>query len=166
MATFDFEDSLGYWICSASHAMRRALDHELSSEGITLRQWEVLAWLVIEGAQSQCQLADRMGIEAPTLAGIVSRMERDGWIDRTCCPDDRRKKRLHITDLADSVWNRTVECCRRVRARATQNLAPEDLLTFRRVCEQLRVNLAPIGDDAKSPCVEEVADHAPASQGL
>ena len=101
---FDFEHSVGCWIAQTSHALRRALDYELSREGITFRQWEVLAWSGSSEALSQAELAERMGIEAPTLAGILSRMERDGWLERSCCPKDRRKKRFRPSAKADAVW--------------------------------------------------------------
>jgi MarR family transcriptional regulator for hemolysin len=97
MLQYEFEQSLGYWICSTSHAFRRALNAELEKQGITFRQWEVLAWIAFEGELSQVELADRLGIEAPTLVGILDRMERDGWLDRYSCPSDRRRKRIRAT---------------------------------------------------------------------
>ena len=144
---FDFEESVGYWVCSTSHAMRRALDAELARESITLRQWEVLAWLACSGEQSQVELAERLGIEAPTLAGILARMERDGWLERSSCPNDRRKKRIRATDKAEAVWTRMVECCHRVRARAVEGIPPDELAQFKRTCEKIRENLG-AGDDA------------------
>ena len=125
-----------------AHTMRRALDAELAREEITFRQWEVLATVAIRGEQSQAELAEHLGIEAPTLAGILARMERDGWLQRYSCPDDRRKKRIRITPRAETVWNRMLECCRRVRQRATQGLSADDLAHFKRVCDRIRENLA------------------------
>ena len=89
MLHYDFEDSLGYWVCITSHALRRALNAELTREGISFRQWEVLAWIALEGELSQAQLAERLGIEAPTLVGILDRMERDGWLERVPCVEDQ-----------------------------------------------------------------------------
>ena len=37
MLQFDFEESLGYWVCSTSHAFRRALNAELAKEIIQYR---------------------------------------------------------------------------------------------------------------------------------
>ena len=58
----DFEESVGYWICATSHMLRRALDSELARENITFRQWEVLAWIAMEGELSQVQLAEKLGM--------------------------------------------------------------------------------------------------------
>lgn len=141
MLAYDFDESVGCWIALTSHTMRRALDAELVDENITFRQWEVLAWLSFSSDQTQAEMAENLGIEAPTLAGIISRMERDGWLERKCCPDDRRKKRIKPTERAEAVWTRTVECCKRVRARATEGISTEDLGTLKRVCAQIRENL-------------------------
>ena len=91
MLRYDFENSVGYWVCMTSHAIRRSLSVRLAEEGITLRQWEVLAWLACDGEVSQAELAECMGIEPPTLAGVLRRMERDGWLSRRCCENDRRR---------------------------------------------------------------------------
>jgi MarR family transcriptional regulator for hemolysin len=138
---FDFDDSLGYWICSTSHAFRRALNAELVKEGITYRQWEVLARIALQGELSQTELAECLGIEAPTLVGILDRMERDGWLDRYSCPNDRRKKRIRATDKAEAVWARMVNCAHRVRLLARQGLAQEDIDQLRFICERIRTNL-------------------------
>ena len=57
MLQYDWEESPGYWISTTLHALRRALNAELASQGITLRQWEVLACIAMEGELSQAELA-------------------------------------------------------------------------------------------------------------
>lgn len=154
MLQYEFEESMGYWICSTSHAFRRALNTELEKEGITFRQWEVLAWIAFEGGLSQVELADRLGIEAPTLVGILDRMERDGWLDRYSCPNDRRRKRIRATEKVESVWAKMVDCARRVRATARAGLSEEELDTLKSICERIRTNLEQSAGSPKSavPC--------------
>lgn len=141
MLQYDFEESVGCWIVSTSHALRRALEAELAKENITYRQWEVLAWLSYGGPQTQAELSDRIGIEAPTLAGVISRMERDGWLDRKPCPNDRRKKYIHTTERAETEWSRMVEICHAIRSRATEGLSAEELRILKATCERIRLNL-------------------------
>jgi MarR family transcriptional regulator for hemolysin len=143
---FDFEESVGCWVTMTSHALRRALNDELAKEGVTFRQWEVLAWCTLGAELSQVELAERMGIEAPALAGILARMERDGWLERVCCARDRRKKRVRLSAKAESVWNAMHACCRAVRARATEGLSEEELVAFKRTCEVIRQNLGQVID--------------------
>jgi MarR family transcriptional regulator for hemolysin len=158
---FDFDDSLGYWVCSASHALRRSLNTELAKEGITYRQWEVLARIALQGELSQTELADCLGIEAPTLVGILDRMERDGWLDRYNCPHDRRKKRIRATDKAEAVWARMVDCAHRVRALAREGLSQQDLDQLRLICERIRTNLE---GRVPAAAVPVAVEHAAAEQ--
>ena len=164
MLAYDFDKSVGCWVALTAHALRRALDAELVHENITFRQWEVLAWLSFSSEQTQVEMAENLGIEAPTLAGIISRMERDGWLERHCCPNDKRKKRIRPTQKAEAVWTRTVECCKRVRSRATHGISDDDLATLKRVCGQIRENLGADHLDCLSiGPVEELAKTAEVS---
>lgn len=163
MLPYDFEESVGYWVAMTSHAIRRAVDGELAKENITLRQFEVLAWIALEGEQSQVELAERLGIEAPTLAGILTRMERDGWLERYGCPEDRRRKRIRVTPKAEAVWVRMAECARRVRAQATQGISADELAKFKRLCETMRANLEPVSGGDHSPHRKASASASPLS---
>lgn len=151
MLEYDYEDSVGFWLTTAAHAIRRALETELSRERITIRQWEVLSRLLLEGELTQAELAERMCVEAPTLTGILCRMERDGWLERRGCPDDRRCKRLRPTERAEAVWNRMAACGHRVREHATAGLADEDLDMLKSICARIRQNLGSDIDRLSAP---------------
>ena len=38
MLEYDFQSSVGYWLCMTSHAYERAMNEELTAQGITFRQ--------------------------------------------------------------------------------------------------------------------------------
>ena len=162
MLQYDFENSVGYWICTTSHAMRRTLSTRLQDEGITLRQWEVLAWLACDGNVSQTELAECMGIEPPTLAGVLGRMERDGWLLRRACDDDRRRNRLEPTGKAEEVWQRALRICHEVRAQATVGFTPAELALFKKLCGHIRENLS-VPDHPSVPCeaAARIRPHVP-----
>src|SRR5687768_1890352 len=108
MLEYDFENSPGFWICQASHAFQRAFNEELAPQGITFRQCQVLGFLALENELSQNDLAERMGLEPPTLVGILDRMERDGWISRNADKTDRRRKLIRPMPAAMPVWKKIV----------------------------------------------------------
>jgi len=138
---YDFDNSVGYWLTLTTQSIRRVLAQELARENITLRQFEVLAWIAAEGEQPQVKLAERMDIEAPTLTGILNRMEQNGWLERRCCPEDRRRKLLRVTPQAKAVWEQMADCARRVREQAISGLSSSQLTVFRQICETIRGNL-------------------------
>ena len=119
---YDFESSVGYWVTIVSLAYRKALNEELAPHGITFRQSQVLGWLVHDGVLSQSSLAAKMEVEAPTLKGLVDRMEAAGWVKRCSCMDDRRKKLIRMTSAAEPVWQKIADCARKIRRVVTAGL--------------------------------------------
>jgi MarR family transcriptional regulator for hemolysin len=145
---YDWENSVGCWICSTSQAMRKVLGAELSREGMTLRQWEVLAWLSCNGCGSQSELAEAMGIEPHTLAGVLSRMERDGLLERRPSEKDRRKNTILPTQQAEEAWARVTRICHEIRHRAVQGFSEQELEQLRDMCRRIRENVAVERSDA------------------
>ena len=142
MLDYDFEQSVGCWLTRASQAYERALNAELAPRGVTFRQVQVLGWLAHDGELSQTELAERMHVEPPTLVGILDRMERDGWISRHDCLTDRRKKLIRVEQQAEPVWAEIVAGARKVRARATAGLEPEQIAALRHLLDRVMENLA------------------------
>lgn len=141
MLLYDFEESIGYWLTLSTQAFHRAVSDEVAPHGITFRQSQVLAWLVLEGELSQAELANKMMVEPPTLVGILDRMERDGWITRNSCPADRRKKLIRATTAAEPVWEKIAAGGRRVRALATEGLSEQELDTLMQLLGRVNRNL-------------------------
>jgi len=153
MLQYDFEASVGYWIFATAHEFQQKLNEELAQHGITYRQWEVLVWLSFAGESSQTELAQRMHIEAPTLVGVLDRMERDGWITRNMDERDRRRKVIRVSPQVEPVWARMVDCAKQVRAQAIEGVSEAQLQTVRDVLSRMRQNLA--GDKV----VDRLAQH-------
>jgi MarR family transcriptional regulator for hemolysin len=150
----DFQSSVGYWTCTTAHLIERAINDELLPHGITYRQWQVLAWLALEGPLAQTELAQRMKIEPPTLVGVLDRMERDGLLIRESCPEDRRKRMIHPLPQAEPVWNLIVAGTERVRAKATRGLTAEQVETLITLLRVVQANLQE-GMPAGAPAAEE-----------
>jgi MarR family transcriptional regulator, transcriptional regulator for hemolysin len=138
---YDFENSVGYWVCQASHALQRAFNEELVPQGVTFRQAQVLGCLAMETRLSQTDLAERMGIEPPTLVGILDRMERDGWIRRMSDKADRRKKLVEATASAAPAWKKITAAAHRVRARATRGMSGPQLTQLKKLLSLVQRNL-------------------------
>jgi MarR family transcriptional regulator for hemolysin len=138
---YDFDNSVGYWICQTSHVFQRAFNEELAPQGVTFRQAQVLGCLALEGRLSQTELAERMRIEPPTLVGILDRLERDGWIRRAADATDRRKKLVEATPAAKPAWTKIVAAAKRVRARATRGMTQVQLAELKKLLGLVRENL-------------------------
>jgi DNA-binding MarR family transcriptional regulator len=58
----------------------------------------VLAALDEYGELSQADLGRRLGLDRNNVNGIVTRLEREGWISRAADPADRRRNIVTVTD--------------------------------------------------------------------
>lgn len=138
---YDFEQSVGYWLAVCTNAMQRVLGERLAPYGITFRQMQVIAWLMKDGRLSQSQLATRMMIEPPTLAGILSRMEARDWISRNQCDQDRRKNWIEATDKVEPVWSKIADIAKEVRSEATAGLSEDELNELFRMLKKIQRNM-------------------------
>ncbi len=142
MLEYDWENSVGHWIVNTSHALRKHIGARFLREGITFRQWEVLAWLSSSGrCGSQSELAEALGIEPHTMAGVINRMQRDGLLDRRSCDQDRRKNQIRPTEKAEELWRRVSSVSQEFRRQAVQGFSPEELAQLRDFCQRIRDNL-------------------------
>ncbi|MBA2114902.1 MarR family winged helix-turn-helix transcriptional regulator [Bremerella alba] len=139
--TYDFHASTGYWVTLSAHHYQQRVDAELRPFGITFRQFQVIAWLKCEGPLTQSDLARRMTIEPPTLAGIMTRMESMQWIVRTSCNKDRRKKFLDVGPAAEPVWEKIVPVLNKVRQEATRGMSSDEIEKLHGLLSQVLLNL-------------------------
>ncbi len=82
--------SLGEAVNRAARLLRRLADQRLAPLGLSAGYLPVLTALMGGEAMSQKALTERAGIEQPTMAATLARMERDGAIERRPDPGDRR----------------------------------------------------------------------------
>jgi MarR family transcriptional regulator, transcriptional regulator for hemolysin len=94
---------LGYQANRLARLLRRRLATELSSLGFTSRQAGVLLALAGTDALTMGALADRLGVDKPTLSGVVKRLARDGWVEVVPHPDDGRSRLVRFSSQGMSV---------------------------------------------------------------
>lgn len=98
------ESFLGRQLATTHKAVRAEFDARLLEAGGSLTTWIVLR--SAGEAMSQRELADRMGVEGPTLVRHLDRLEREGLIERHRDPVDRRVTRIVVTDEGQQTLGR------------------------------------------------------------
>ncbi len=96
---------IGLLVHDVSRLIRRRIDHQAQTIGLTSAQWRVLSAVtraekLNEEPLHQATLAEMMDMEPITLSRQVDRMEAAGLIERRPAPVDRRVKRLYLTEAA------------------------------------------------------------------
>jgi len=80
--------------------LHRAFDHRGECGDLTRAQWQVLVRLAKSEGGNQSALANDLDIEPITLSRHIDRLEAAGLVARRADPEDRRARRLYLTDEA------------------------------------------------------------------
>jgi MarR family transcriptional regulator, transcriptional regulator for hemolysin len=139
---YDFENSIGFIVNKAARAFVKALDSELHDRvGITVGQWKVIVMLVKHNGLTQKEIADKLGLEGPTLIPVIDKMEKEELVLRKVDPSDRRNNRIYRTEKADALWDRMMQCASKVRQASVKEISEADLKIMRAALDKIWHNL-------------------------
>ena len=142
MQKYDFQESIGFIVNKTAKAFVKALDSELREKvGVTVGQWKVLVMLVDEDGLTQKDIAERLGLEGPTLIPIIDKMEKDDLVIRRVDSLDRRNNRIYRTERANSLWEGMVKSALRIRETSLKNIPQEKIDIARSVLDNIYQNL-------------------------
>lgn len=91
------ETTIGRLLYLAHRATHDELDRRLEAHGASLWHWLLLRKASDAAGASQRELAERMGIEPPTLVRHLDKLTDEGLVERRTDPDDRRVVRVVVT---------------------------------------------------------------------
>jgi len=138
MPTHDIE-RIGFLLHETARVWRTKLDGRLKPLGLSMGKWTTLAHLARGGDKlTQAEIAARVGVEEPTLAGILNRLEQDGWVTRKSCPNDRRCKTVHLQKRSAGVLEKIFMTAKNLRHELLEDIPVNDLETVIRVLGQIR----------------------------
>ncbi|BBE73824.1 MarR family winged helix-turn-helix transcriptional regulator [Oharaeibacter diazotrophicus] len=137
------EETLGFLVVDVARLFRHRFETALAAAGLGVTPGEArtLHHLAAAGPMRQSLLAQRLGVEPMTLVGFLDRLERAGLIARDPDPDDRRAKRIVLTDAAEAVLPTIRTVAAGVRAAATTGLDGDEVAALRRALARMRANL-------------------------
>jgi len=132
-------EKLGFLLHETARAWRTRLDQRLRPLGLSMGKWTTLAHLARGGDKlTQKEIAARVGVEEPTLVGILDRLQQDGWITRKNSKEDRRCKTVHLQRRAASVLDNIFSTAQELRQELLADIPKQDLHTCISVLSQIR----------------------------
>ena len=131
----ELKRSFGFLMHDVSRLMRKSFDRRASAIGLTRSQWRVLAHLSRNEGVKQAGLAEILEIKPITLARLLDRLGANGWVERRPDPNDKRARRLFLTDKARPILIELREVALSVREEA---LSGFDAAEQDRLIDQLR----------------------------
>ena len=97
------KSDVGYLIKSINDKLTVKVDAELKQFNLTMSQCRVFLYLSSRGGQgTQKEIETFLGVSHPTVVGLVSRMEQNGYV--ICWPcEDGRNKYVKLTPQAEAI---------------------------------------------------------------
>jgi DNA-binding MarR family transcriptional regulator len=106
-------DDVGYLLARAGGRAIRDLNRALQPFGLRSRHYTVLLVAAGSAGRSQRELSGLLGIDPSAVVAIVDDLTREGLVRRDPHPDDRRTRRVVVTEAGRA---RVEECQALARA--------------------------------------------------
>ena len=114
----------------------------LADMELTASQGRILAWMV-HRSDPPCakDIEDAFHLTHPTVSGLLSRLEKKGFI--AMCPDDsdRRCKRIHVLPKGMECHDKMHETINSIENRVVEGFTPEEQAQFSELLDRAIANL-------------------------
>lgn len=129
-------------LVEAARAWRSRMDARLRPLGLSSAMWAVMACLARKNAPlTQRELAQAIGVEGPTLVRLLDRLEEGGWAKRVADPEDRRVKRVELTEKVRPCFEEVRRTDDAVRRELLRDIPPDEIAAAHKVLLAIRDHL-------------------------
>ena len=122
-----------------------------SNLGVTTVQWSVLGALSTDRSRDGFHfgaLAEYLMVSKQNLDGVLSRLEREGLVERRQGEKDRRSKLVFLTPKGREFWERIETGIDAFYRQATADFSVNERITLAYLFQKLRTNLKAMGDES------------------
>jgi len=128
-------DRLIYLTSTAQHLLKNYMMGAFKRDGmkITPSHSTILFSLLKKNPQSMNDLGKILHIENSTVTGLIDRLEKGGFVERTSDPADRRKWNISITENGVREIKKAGKTIKRINEIIKDGHSKEDIEAFKRV---------------------------------
>jgi MarR family transcriptional regulator, transcriptional regulator for hemolysin len=143
MRKYAYQDSTGFIVRSTAKAFESAFDQQLRKKAdITVAQSRVIGALaLVKDGMTQKEIANRIGVEAPTIVPIIDKLEEQGVVIRRPDHNDRRNNLIFLTGKSEAKWELIIECAIELEKASRQGLSEEELEITKRTLRKIAQNV-------------------------
>jgi MarR family transcriptional regulator, transcriptional regulator for hemolysin len=138
----DLSRNFGFILNDVARLMRTTFDRRVKSLGLTRSQWWVLLHLFRNDGITQTELADILEIEKATLGRLIDRLEAKKWVRREEAANDRRAKRVFLTEEIEPAMKAMRAAAAELRRDALAGLSAEEKEHFVDTLLRVKANLS------------------------
>lgn len=144
-AVHEINNRLFFRLFQVANTLHTKGTQAIEEFGVTTQQWSVL------GALSRPKAADGMSIgdlsrfllvSRQNLTGVLSRLERDGLIERCTSELDRRSRTVKLSAQGEALWQKLQDPIHSFYDQALKDLSFDDRLSFIHYFKKLQTNMS------------------------
>jgi MarR family transcriptional regulator, transcriptional regulator for hemolysin len=138
----DLSRNFGFILHDVARLLRTTFDRRVRELGLTRSQWWVLNHLFRNNGVTQSELAEILEVEKPTLGRLLDRLEQKGWVRREADANDRRAKRVFLTQEVEPAIKAMRAAAAEMRRDAVAGLSAEQQERFVDSLLTIKANLS------------------------
>lgn len=145
MTDIEINNRLFFRFFQAANTLHTKGTQALEEFGVTTQQWSVLGALSRPQAASGMsvgQLSQYLLVSRQNLSGILTRLEREGYVERVTGDEDRRSRKVRLTAQGETLWQALAEPIQQFYDHALQGLSFDDRLAFIHYISLLQKNMS------------------------
>jgi DNA-binding MarR family transcriptional regulator len=132
------EDFLPYRLSITSHTVSTNIARVYEKRfGVSIPEWRVIAVLGRYPGLSAVEVADRTLMDKVAVSRAVTKLIKNGRIDREFADADRRRSILNLSEEGMKVHNEIAPIALEFEQQLVQNISEDDYEKFNSILEQL-----------------------------
>lgn len=136
-ARVDLDELPGHHIRRLQQIAVAIFLQETEGLNVTPVQYAALQTVADQPGVDQRTLARTIGFDTSTIGGVIDRLEARALVQRNADPEDRRVRRLSLTDAGRALLARVVPAMQRAQLRMLEPLPPAERREFMRMLRTL-----------------------------
>jgi len=141
------EDFLPYRLSITSHTVSTNIARVYEERfGVSIPEWRVIAILGRFPGLSAVEVADRTLMDKVAVSRAVTKLIKNGRIDREFADADRRRSILNLSEAGREVHNEIAPLALQFEGQLLQDISDEDYQVFSKVLEQLLDKARQLGE--------------------
>lgn len=136
------QSEIGPLLKMLSNRLKTSADASLKKSNVTLAQTQLMKFVHQHGGRTtQNEIKEYLDIAHPTAVGIISRLEKNGFLYCYLDPGNRNRKIVCTTKKAEALGEHMYAEMRRAEETLTRGLSDTELLELSRMLRILYRNL-------------------------
>lgn len=127
----------GYLLMNISKQLKYDLNQALIQKGVTVQQWAVIQQVDQRKETTVAELSFQLGMDKPTVSGIVKRLEGKLLLKKQPNPSDQRSSLLLLTEAGEAVLKECQKISEEILEESLSILSTKEQETLNRLLTKI-----------------------------